>query len=161
MHFCCIFSFKHGGTRVHQWALPSENDLKHSSFCVFASNYIMGPFSLVAWQFNIWTITVCATVNWHNCQLFLSKEFLLLFQWKPQQPENCVLSIKPQGPNTLLICLLGENKFTFLRKTTAIRWDHPATLSTTPPHTNTLSQMQSPPKIPLPSARCFNRGSLS
>lgn len=26
------------------------------------------------------------TVNWHNCQLFPSKEFLLLFQWTPPTP---------------------------------------------------------------------------
>ncbi len=60
-------------------------------------------------------------------------EFLLLFQRKtPAAWELCSVH-KPQGPNTLLICLLGESKFTFPRKTTAILWDHP------PPHTHTLT----------------------
>ena len=42
--------------------------------------FLMKTFSHVFWQFDIWMITVNVTVNWHNCQLFPSKEFLLLFQ---------------------------------------------------------------------------------
>ncbi len=107
-----------------------QNDVTHSEDKIAAS-YTTRPFSHVALQCDILKTTICATMNWHNCQLLLSKEFLLLFQWKaPAAWELCSVH-KPQGPNTLLICLLGESKFTFPRKTTAILWDHP------PPHTHT------------------------
>ena len=112
---------------------------------------------LTCWQFDIVTITVSAAVIWHNCQLFLSKEFLLLFQWKPRQPEKLCSVHKPQGPNTLLICLLGE--------TSSLFWERQRLSSETtpPPPQPPLHRCRPPPpekKIPLPSARCFNRGVL-
>lgn len=73
--------------------LPSKKkiDLKHF---VLRGQILQGRWLMcLPCCLTVWTITVCATVNWHNCQLFLSKEFLLLFQRKPQQPEKCVLSI--------------------------------------------------------------------
>ena len=104
-----------------------------------------GLFLTFSWQFDIWTIPVCATVNWHNCQLLLSTEFLFLIPVKTPAAWELRSVHKPQGPNTLLICLLGENKFTFPRKTTAILWDHPATLLSTTPLSHTLLADAEPP----------------
>lgn len=141
-----------------KWLTHKGNLEQFVFFWGLISHLLLRPFSHVAWQFDIWTVV---TVNWHNCQLLLRKEFLLLFQWKPQQPENCVLSINHKAPTHC-------SSVSWVRASSLFRERQRLSSETTPSSTNlsptpsyTVTDVNPPPKIPLPSVRCLNRGSLS
>lgn len=113
------------------------NDKKHMRWLTHKSNLeqffwglisrlLLGTFSHVAWQFDIWTVV---TVNWHNCQLLLRKEFLLLFQLKPQQPENSVLSINHKA-------LTHCSSVSWVRASSLFRERQRLSSETTPSSTN-------------------------
>lgn len=111
----------------YHWSLSSREWLKTIVFFGGqTSRFFVGSCSHIAWQFDIWTITVGVTANWHNCQLFLCKEFLLLFPWKPQQPENCVLSINHKA-------LTRCSSVSWVRASSLFRERQRLSTETTPP----------------------------
>lgn len=130
--WCCgIYFMMTEGTAAKSERMRWKGALPHE-ICLFRRlNLPPLDEAFFSRRLTVWTLTVSATVNWHNCQLFLSKEF---------QPENCVLSINHK---TLTHC----SSVSWVRASSLFRERQRLSSETTPPPLHTLSQMQSPPHL--------------